>query len=49
MARRYAEFILRYKWIVILASLLAIAGMGSGARHLTFTNDYRVFFSEENP
>jgi predicted RND superfamily exporter protein len=49
MAKRYAEFILRHKWAVILLTLLAIAVMGAGARHLTFTNDYRVFFGEENP
>ncbi|MCP4472233.1 MAG: MMPL family transporter [Gammaproteobacteria bacterium] len=49
MAKRYAQFILRHKWAVILVTLLAIAGMGAGARHLTFTNDYRVFFGEENP
>jgi predicted RND superfamily exporter protein len=35
--------------MVIAVALLAIAGMGAGARHLTFTNDYRVFFGEENP
>jgi len=49
MVKRYAEFILRHKWTVIVVALLAIAGMGAGARHLTFTNDYRVFFGEENP
>jgi len=49
MAKRYAEFILRHKWLVIVLTLLSIAGLGAGARHLTFTNDYRVFFGEENP
>ena len=49
MVKRYAQFILSHKWIVIVVTLLAIAGMGAGARHLTFTNDYRVFFGEENP
>ena len=49
MAKRYAEFILRHKWTVIVVTLLAIAGMGAGARQLTFINDYRVFFGEENP
>ena len=49
MAKRYAEFILHYKWVVIVLTLLSIAGLGAGAQHLTFTNDYRVFFGEENP
>jgi len=49
MAKAYAQFILRHKWMVIVVALLAIAGMGAGVRHLTFINDYRVFFGEENP
>ena len=49
MARQYAEFIIRYKWITILLSILWIMLMGAGAQYLTFTNDYRVFFGEENP
>ncbi|MFT5659167.1 MAG: putative RND superfamily exporter protein, partial [Gammaproteobacteria bacterium] len=49
MARRYAEFIIRHKALAVLFSLIMIAVMGAGARHLTFTNDYRVFFGEDNP
>ncbi len=49
MTRAYALFILRFKWLIVLASLLAVAAMGYGAQFLTFTNDYRVFFSKENP
>jgi predicted RND superfamily exporter protein len=49
MVKSYAEGILRYKWLVILLSVLAVLGLASGARFLSFTNDYRVFFSKENP
>ena len=49
MVRNYAEFILRNKWITVILVLLWIAAMGAGARLLTFTNDYRVFFGEDNP
>jgi len=49
MVRQYAEFIIRYKWLSILLSILWIMLMGSGAQYLTFTNDYRVFFGEDNP
>lgn len=49
MVKKYAEFILRKKWITVILAVLWIMGMGAGARHLTFTNDYRVFFSEDNP
>ena len=49
MVKAYAESILRFKWIVVLLSILAVLGMGYGAQFLSFTNDYRVFFSKENP
>ena len=49
MTKRYAEFILRHKWATIIAAVLWIMLMGAGAQHLTFTNDYRVFFGEDNP
>jgi predicted RND superfamily exporter protein len=49
MAKNYAEFIIRYKGITVFLSIVAILGMGFGAQFLTFTNDYRVFFGEDNP
>ena len=49
MVKTYAEWIIRFKWLVILLCVMAIAAMGYGAQFLTFTNDYRVFFSKENP
>ena len=49
MAKQFAEFILRYKWMAVIVSLLWVMVMGAGAQYLTFTNDYRVFFGEDNP
>ena len=49
MAKNYAEFITRHKVITVLLSIVAIMSMGYGAQFLTFTNDYRVFFGEDNP
>ena len=49
MVKKFAESILRFKWIVVFLSILAVLGMGYGAQFLSFTNDYRVFFSKENP
>lgn len=47
--KKYAEGIIRFKWLVILISIVAVLAMGYGAQFLSFTNDYRVFFSKENP
>ncbi|MCP4187332.1 MAG: MMPL family transporter [Gammaproteobacteria bacterium] len=49
MVRQYAEFIIRHKWLSVLFSIIWVMLMGAGAQYLTFTNDYRVFFGEENP
>ncbi len=49
MAKGYSEFIIRYKWLVVFFSVLMVSAMAYGALYLTFTNDYRVFFSKENP
>ncbi len=46
---RYAEWIVRYRWLVLTLSLLAIAAMTAGARHLKFDTDFRAYFGPENP
>ena len=43
------ERVIRFRWWIILATLLAVAGSGFGIQYIGFTNNYRVFFSEENP
>lgn len=45
----YAQNIIRFRWWVILLSLVATLFIASGAKNLTFDTDYRVFFSDENP
>lgn len=49
MFTRYAESLLRYRWLIILATLGIAMVLGYGGKNLVFTNDYRVFFSEGNP
>ena len=49
MARKYAEFIIRHKILAVIVSVIMIGAMGAGVRHLSFTNDYRVFFGDDNP
>ena len=45
----YSNFIIRWRWAIILFSLVAAVFITSGGRFLGFNNDYRVFFSEDNP
>ncbi|MEM7293321.1 MAG: MMPL family transporter [Pseudomonadota bacterium] len=49
MIIRYAEQIIRFRWLVILAAIVMTVLLGAGGKNLVFTNDYRVFFSEGNP
>lgn len=41
--------VIRFRWPVILAALISAMMIGAGARFLEFANNYRVFFSSENP
>ncbi len=50
MIVRYTEWILKWRYLVILLSLVMVYVFGSGAPKLMpFSNDYRVFFSKDNP
>ena len=42
-------WVLRFRWLVLFATVVVVSLAGSGGKHLTFTTDYRVFFSRENP
>lgn len=46
---RYAEGVLRFRWPIIAAILLAVFGLGRGAQNLGFNDDYRLFFGPQNP
>jgi len=47
--RRFGETVIRYRWLVIVVSLLLVGLLASGAKNLSMTTNYRVFFSEDNP
>jgi len=46
---KFARWVITHRWWGILASILLITAMASGAQFLQFTTDYRVFFSADNP
>ncbi len=45
----YARWVIRWRWAVLLACVLAAVALAGGGRFLGFSTDYRVFFSEDNP
>ena len=48
-AYAWAEFVIRWRFVVIALSFVAVFAGASGVTNLKFANDYRVFFSKDNP
>jgi predicted RND superfamily exporter protein len=48
-AKRYGEWLVRWRYPVLAICLLLVAVAGSGGQFLAFKTDYRVFFSKDNP
>jgi len=46
---KLGPWVIKYRWIIILLSLVLVFGAASGGRFLVFKADYRVFFSDDNP
>jgi len=49
MIERYALWVIRWRWPLIVALIGLVVLAGSGVRFLEFHTDYRMFFSEDNP
>jgi predicted RND superfamily exporter protein len=49
IALRLADFVIARRWFVVLGAIILTAAAGTGGRLLEFSNNYRVFFSSNNP
>lgn len=49
MARLFADLLVRWRWIAFIGTFAVVLLASGGVRHLEFSNDYRIFFSKENP
>ncbi len=49
MIVNYANWLLRWRWPIVVITPLIVFALASGGQFLQFDNDYRVFFSKENP
>ena len=47
-AKKWAEFVIKNKWGVLLGSLVLVMGLASQGK-MEFDGDYHVFFSKSNP
>lgn len=48
-AQKYANWVVRWRWYVIVFTILAASLLGSGIKHTQFNGDYSVFFGKDNP
>ena len=44
-----ARLSVKHPWLVLISCLLMVAAITTGAKHLAFADNYRVFFSDQNP
>ena len=49
MLNKYADWIVRWPWLIIVVTVALVATAAYGVRYVQFKNDYRMFFSEDNP
>ena len=49
MLSKYSDWVIRWRYLVVLITLVVIFAIAAGGKNLVFTNDYRYFFSEDNP
>ena len=47
-AKSWANFVIKFKWPVLIASIVLAMGLGSQG-NMEFDGDYHVFFSKSNP
>ena len=49
MGETFTYWVIRWRVAILLATVVLVIAVAAGARHIGFSNDYRVFFSEDNP
>ena len=45
----YAQWVVRWRWLVLISSIVATVAVASGAGLLSFSTSYRIFFGPGNP
>lgn len=49
MVETYTRWIIRWKYLVVLTTIVLVFAASYGGQYLGFSNDYRMFFGEDNP
>ncbi len=49
LGSRWGQWVIRWRWPIIVGSILIAAVAGAGGKNLRFGSNYRLFFDENNP
>jgi predicted RND superfamily exporter protein len=49
MLNKYSNWVIRWRYLVVIIVLAITVALAAGGKNLEFTNDYRYFFSKDNP
>ena len=49
LLERYTDFVLRFRWLVIVLATLLMIVLAAGGRTIEVENNYRALFNEDNP
>lgn len=49
MIERFTQGVIKWRWLVVLASIVFFVVSMGGYKNFAFDSDYRVFFGEDNP
>lgn len=47
--RNFGHWVIKWRWAVILLSMVVIFAFAYGVQFLSFSSNYRIFFSQDNP
>jgi predicted RND superfamily exporter protein len=46
---QFVSWVVKRRWLVLLATIVLALSAGSGGQFLAFNNDYHIFFDDDNP
>lgn len=49
MALAFSRWVIRWRWLIVIGTLLVVTLIASGARFIEFASSYRSYFSTDNP
>ena len=49
LLEKYSDWLLRWRYLIVVSVIFLTVLLAMGGKNLEFTNDYRYFFSEDNP